>query len=99
MSPVIKNTIVLVVVAVVVYGLYLVVSALDLTQATFQQAAEIRADTTALEEGVLADLRTLDALELDATLMDTPEYQALRDVVRPDTNFPASRDNPFLPVR
>lgn len=99
MNSLIKNILVIVIVAVVVYGIYLVVSALDLTEATFQKAADIRADTTALETGILADLTTLDVLEIDSSFLNTPEYQTLRGVTEPQIDYPASRENPFLPVR
>jgi len=99
MTPLIKNILTFVIVAAVLYGVYLLVSALNLTDATFQRAEDVRAETTELEQGILADITALDALTMDASFLSSPEYQALNAVTLPDTDFPASRENPFLPVR
>jgi hypothetical protein len=96
MSPLVKNIIIVLVVAGVGYFGYNYLTRTDTASDVLIQ--QNSADTSKMGAEVLAALNQLKTLKLDGSVFQDKTFLSLRDFSKPLTSEPVGRVNPFSPI-
>ena len=96
MSPIVKNTIIVLVVAGVGYFGYNYLTRTDTPSDVLIQ--QNSADTSKMGAEVLSALNQLKTLKLDASVFQDKTFLSLQDFSKPLNSEPVGRVNPFSPI-
>ncbi len=98
MSTVIKNILVIVVVAAGAYGVFYAVNEAHLLSGTVLRAEDVDQKANEIQQGLIADMTQLNTLSLNGSMFQSDAYKSLVDTEVTLPAFPVSRQNPFDPI-